>query len=97
MLFIIYNHNREDLCEGENISAPSQDYCSRQPYNAYLRTYAIILGDIDVHDYREKPAITVIFVLITFIAFIILLNVLIAVLSFSYDTARRQSAILFRR
>lgn len=77
-MFIIFNSDPASFCEGDFVPASNRDYCSSRPYAAYLRTYAIILGNMALEDFRKDPVISIIFVLITFFAWIIMLNVLIA-------------------
>jgi hypothetical protein len=94
MLYVIFHSDREKLCVGDDIPPSSLDYCSDRPYSAYIRTYAIILGDIQVEDYRAAPAVTIIFCLITFFAFIILLNVLIAGKTMKRPLQKTQNIIM---
>jgi hypothetical protein len=80
MLNVLFIFNADELCTGD-IPPSNEDYCSNRSVDAYLRTYAIILGDISLEDYSDtgSPAITVIFCLVTFFGLIILLDgVLIA-------------------
>jgi hypothetical protein len=61
------------------------------------RSYALLLGDFELDDYRETKGMTVLFVFFTLIGVIILLNVLIAVISDSYERANMRSTKLFGR
>jgi len=61
------------------------------------RVYATLLGDFEIDNWKETPGMTVLFVIFTILGVIILLNVLIAVVSDSYDRARVDSARLFGR
>jgi len=61
------------------------DYCSTDHMRNFLRGYAIIVGDVDLDQYREKPSITILWVFFTCIGVIILLNMLIAIVNNSYE------------
>ena len=61
------------------------DYCSQKFLRGILRAYAIIAGDIELNSYRVTPLITFLWVLFTLFGVIILLNVLIAIVTDSYE------------
>jgi hypothetical protein len=53
------------------------------------------LGDFDLDDYRQTSGTTTLFVLFTLMGVVILLNVLIALVSDSYEVSRMRSTSLF--
>jgi Ion transport protein len=55
----------------------------------------MLIGDYELSDMRDAPAITILFVIFTVIGVVILLNVLIAVVSDSYEKATISSSLLF--
>ncbi len=77
MLHITFSNSDRMLCEGD-LEPSTADYCSETPINYYLRTYAIILGDFALEEYRQASGVTLIFLVITAFGSIIMLNVLIA-------------------
>jgi len=83
--------------ELDELNGPTQDFCSDKPIDSYLRVYALLLGDFELDDWRDTDGITVLFVIFTLIGVVILLNVLIAVISDSYERAKIQSLLLFGR
>uniref|UniRef100_A0A7S3L3W8 Ion transport domain-containing protein n=1 Tax=Amphora coffeiformis TaxID=265554 RepID=A0A7S3L3W8_9STRA len=82
--------------EGD-LSGPEEDFCSLQNMDSYLRVYSLLLGDFELDDYKENNGIVVLFVIFTMMGVIILLNVLIAVVSNSYERAKVRSISLFGR
>jgi len=54
-----------------------------------------LLGDFEINDYRESPGMLAIFFIFTSIALIILLNVIIAVISDSFERASIGSDLIF--
>mmetsp|Transcript_30971 Transcript_30971/g.46972 ORF Transcript_30971/g.46972 Transcript_30971/m.46972 type:complete len:350 (+) Transcript_30971:2634-3683(+) len=86
-----------NLCnfsEGETIT---DDYCSINFFEGYIRTYAITVGFLELDDFRDSTYLSIIFVVFTFLALIVLVNVLIAIVSDSYEKSRVKSAYLFGR
>jgi len=83
--------------EQDSLSGPTQDFCSDHPIDSYLRVYALLLGDFQLDDWRDTSGLTVLCVMFTLIGVVILLNVLIAVISDSYEKAKIQSVLLFGR
>jgi Ion transport protein len=55
----------------------------------------MLIGDYELSDLRDTPGITILFVIFTVIGVVILLNVLIAVVSDSYEKATISSSLLF--
>lgn len=87
----------EKAKNGELIEGPVADFCSTNAYLSYLRVYSLLIGDFELDWYRETTGMTVLFVIFTVIGVIILLNVLIAVISDSYERAKIKSLLLFGR
>lgn len=58
---------------------------------------SMLLGDFELKDLKDTTGITTLFVIFTSVGVVILLNVLIAVVSDSYEKATISSAKLFVR
>eukprot|EP00522_Entomoneis_paludosa_P007344 CAMPEP_0172456474 /NCGR_PEP_ID=MMETSP1065-20121228/15836_1 /TAXON_ID=265537 /ORGANISM="Amphiprora paludosa, Strain CCMP125" /LENGTH=103 /DNA_ID=CAMNT_0013209513 /DNA_START=1 /DNA_END=309 /DNA_ORIENTATION=- len=84
------------FCEQEQESGAIEDFCT-SPWNAYLRTYSMLLGDFELDDITETTGTTLLFVMFTILGVVILLNVLIAVISDSYEKATMSGSLLFGR
>ena len=80
-----------------DLSDPEQDFCDVSGYDMYLRVYSLLLGDFELSDYKNTDGLTSLFVIFTLIGVVILLNVLIAVISDSYERAKIESVNLFGR
>ena len=74
--------------------APDDPYAS--PQGMMMKMYAILLGEFDEAQYVNDWAF-VMFVVFTLVGVIILLNLLIAVVSDSYENAQARSRVLFVR
>jgi hypothetical protein len=85
------------IANEDNLGGPALDFCSPNLGDSYLRVYALLLGDFDLDDYKESSGITVLFIIFTLLGVVILLNVLIAVISDSYEKATISSLLLFGR
>ena len=94
---LITGYQNGQYCASADLNEASEDFCSPDPMNSYLRVYATLLGDFELDNFRETPAMTALFVFFTIIGVIILLNVLIAVISDSYENSKTGSILLFRR
>jgi hypothetical protein len=81
----------------DNLGGPALDFCSSNFGDSYLRVYALLLGDFELDDYKETSGMTVLFIIFTLLGVVILLNVLIAVISDSYEKATISSLLLFGR
>jgi hypothetical protein len=81
----------------DNLGGPALDFCSSNLGDSYLRVYALLLGDFELDDYKETSGMTVLFIIFTLLGVVILLNVLIAVISDSYEKATISSLLLFGR
>jgi Ion transport protein len=79
------------------LSPPAEDFCSPDQSDYYLRMYALLLGNFELDDYKDTKGMTAIFIVFTLIGVIILLNVLIAIISDSYEKAKIRSLLLFGR
>ncbi|KAL7561536.1 hypothetical protein ACA910_022690 [Epithemia clementina (nom. ined.)] len=71
-----------------------EDFCSSS-WESYLRTYSILLGDFELDDVTGTTGSSILFVIFTIIGVIVLLNVLIAIISDSYEKAILSSHVLF--
>jgi hypothetical protein len=85
------------IANEDNLSGPALDFCSSNLGDSYLRVYALLLGDFELDDYKESSGMTVLFIIFTLLGVVILLNVLIAVISDSYEKATISSLLLFGR
>jgi hypothetical protein len=56
----------------------------------------LLFGEFDLDEYRETMGLTILFVAYTLIGVVILLTVLIAVISDSYEKSKQGSDVLFR-
>eukprot|EP00522_Entomoneis_paludosa_P014591 CAMPEP_0172443676 /NCGR_PEP_ID=MMETSP1065-20121228/3898_1 /TAXON_ID=265537 /ORGANISM="Amphiprora paludosa, Strain CCMP125" /LENGTH=1078 /DNA_ID=CAMNT_0013193991 /DNA_START=22 /DNA_END=3258 /DNA_ORIENTATION=+ len=85
-----------EYCEatGDAESGTIEDFCSSS-WESYLRVYSILLGDFELDDITTTAGSTVLFVIFTMFGVVILLNVLIAVISDSYEKARIRGHVLF--
>ena len=81
----------------ENLDETLADFCSSNQMAAYLRIYALLLGDFDLDSYKETSGMVFLFFLFTIIGVVILLNVLIAVIDDSYERAKISGRNLFGR
>jgi hypothetical protein len=77
------------------LSTPGQDFCSPNLYPSYFRVYSMLLGDFNLEHYRETQGMEILFVIFTLIGMIIMLNVLIAIVSDSYQKSSIGSGLLF--
>lgn len=71
-------------------------YCESR-WLSYLGVYRVIIGDMEYSDYSSSPLTIVLFVLLTFVGIIILLNILIAIVDESYEKSKMKAAALFGR
>ncbi|KAL7568622.1 hypothetical protein ACA910_022723 [Epithemia clementina (nom. ined.)] len=84
------------FCENNPEYGAMEDFCASS-WESYLRVYAILVGDIQLDDLTQTPGTVILFVLFTLFGVIILLNVLIAIISDSYEKATLRGQILFGR
>jgi len=97
-MFHIVVSTKDDgqYCAGDIDSGYIDDFCG-SIWSSYLRTYAILLGDFELDDITETTGTTLLFVIFTLVGVVILLNVLIAVISDSYEKATMSGGLLFGR
>ena len=88
----LFCENIDEDAEGTLI-----DFCTPGGARSYLRVYALLLGDFELDNYKETQGMIVLFFLFTVGGVIILLNVLIALTSDSYERASTKSDHLFGR
>jgi hypothetical protein len=91
-----------NFCQNLNdtgaLEGSTKDFCSPDPIHSYLRVYAISIGDFSLDDFEGAYLMyTILAVGWTLIGVVIMLNVLIAVLSDSYEKAKISSVGLFGR
>ena len=65
--------------------------------DSYFAIYRIYLGNFDFGDFRKSALTTALFVLVTFIALIVLVNLLIAIIQMSYSISMQKADRLFGR
>jgi len=91
-----FRHN--DLCIDVDTTTDYStlgDYCSTSSFRWFLRIYALILGHVHLDEYRENIGISVLWIVNTYVGVIILLNVLIAIVTGSYEEAFFKRSRLF--
>ncbi len=81
----------------DNLDETLADFCSSNQMAAYLRIYALLLGDFDLDAYKATNGMIYLFFLFTIVGVVILLNVLIAVIDDSYERAKISGRNLFGR
>lgn len=81
----------------EDLDETVADFCSSNQMAAYLRIYALLLGDFELDSYKETSGMVFLFFLFTVIGVVILLNVLIAVIDDSYERAKISGRNIFGR
>ena len=84
------------LAEGLEMRFESP-FCSTARHNAYLGVYRLFVGDISINDFNATGLSTVLFVLVTFLGIIVLLNMLIALVLDAYEKSLGKSRSLFGR
>ena len=72
-------------------------FCSSKRTPGYLGVYRLFVGDISVNDFDATALSTALFVLVTFLGIIMLLNMLIALVLESYEKSVGRSKSLFGR
>lgn len=97
MFHLVYLTSPRIDCENLADDDTSSDFCNDNSLYSYLRVYAIILGDFELSSFQIDDAVTFLFVILTLLGTIILLNVLIAVVTRSYEGAIETSVIIFRK
>jgi lipopolysaccharide export LptBFGC system permease protein LptF len=91
-----------------NTTLSKEDYCNSDAkipselcYDAlgpiFLKLFALIAGDMSFDEFRHNTAIELILALLVLLGVIVLLNVLIAVISDSYQKPFKNSSQLFGR
>lgn len=81
----------------DNLDETLADFCASNQMAAYLRIYALLLGDFELDSYKETSGMVFLFCLFTVVGVVILLNVLIAVIDDSYERAKISGRNLFGR
>ena len=97
-MFQLLVRNDSDIdCLSDDLDPAIEEFCSPRSLDAYLRTYAIVVGDFEFEQYNGLGATTFIWFLVTFYGTIVMLNVMIAIVTMSYSSSQEESVILFRR
>ncbi len=97
-MFHLIVRNKNDIdCSAEDIDPAIEEFCSPRSFDAYLRTYAIVVGDFELEQYNDLGPVTFLWFCTTFFGTVVMLNVLIAVVTISYANSQESSLILFRR
>jgi hypothetical protein len=78
MFHVVFTNDDDINCEGDDLGVPADDFCKPRSFDAYLRVYAVIVGDFEYSDYSEKGPVRVLWLVLTLFGTVILLNVLIA-------------------
>ncbi|KAG7351238.1 ion transport protein [Nitzschia inconspicua] len=84
-------------CNSNDPSDPASDFCSERLVYSYLRVYAMMIEDFNLVDFQQSPAQTILWLVVTFVGFVVMMNTLIAVITRSYERSQNSSIILFRR
>jgi len=92
---VIFTENREQCSQVDfyNEHDLFSDYCADVLFRSSLRSFAILAGDVGLDDYWEFGSIKVVilWVCYVFIAVVILLNVLIAIVTQWYEKSNEDS------
>lgn len=95
-IYTVYRRPGESgdlVCQNE-LGSP---FCDTNRGISYLTIYRIFVGDIEVDEYSADGLTIFLFVVVTFIGVVVLLNMLIALVTHSYEGSRRRSDRLFGR
>mmetsp|Transcript_7453 Transcript_7453/g.20678 ORF Transcript_7453/g.20678 Transcript_7453/m.20678 type:complete len:985 (+) Transcript_7453:84-3038(+) len=84
------------VCHDDLDSGTIEDFCSSN-WESYLRVYSMLLGDFELDELTDTTGSTVLFIIFTILGVIILLNILIAIISDSYEKATLRGRILFAK
>ena len=76
-------------------SVPLDSYFVSRAHQILVPSDGVLLGDFEVNDYRGNNATTAVFLAFTVLGVIILLNVLIAIVSDSYEKSKVGAKALF--
>lgn len=97
MFQLVVRYDDDLDCSADDNDPAVEEFCSPRSFDAYLRTYAIVVGDFELEQYNRLKGVTFLWFVTTFFGTIILLNVLIALVTLSYSNSQESSVILFRR
>ena len=92
---IITLQSKEDYCNSDAEIPP--EFCGDAIGPVVLKLFALVAGDMSFDEFRYSTAIELIFALLALLGVIVLLNVLIAVVSDSYQKSVENSSQLFGR
>jgi hypothetical protein len=95
MIHIITTMSDDNYCVDD---IPPRQFCSPSIISlSYLKMYSVIVGDIALDDFSYNPGVVFLFVLFTLFCVIVLLTVLIAIVSESYEKSVMRAKFLFGR
>lgn len=97
MFNLVVSNDAQIDCSEDDLDPAIEEFCSRRNIDAYLRTYAIVVGDFELSQYNGLEAVTFLWFCTTFLGTIVMLNILIAIVTLSYASSHESSIILFRR
>ncbi|KAL7568642.1 hypothetical protein ACA910_022740 [Epithemia clementina (nom. ined.)] len=87
--------NKEQYTE-ETGNSSDDDFCT-SAFDSYLQVYSLLLGNFSLENMTETTSTTILFIIFTVFGVIIMLNVLIAIISDSYEKATMSGSLLFGR
>lgn len=73
------------------------EFCSDSLFDIVVRMYSVLVGDVNLADFKSSKAMVVIFVLFTFFSIIICLNILIAIIIDSYQGSKKVRVLVLNR
>lgn len=94
MIHIITTRSDDNYCVDD---IPPSQFCSSIISLSYLKMYSVVVGDISLDDFSYNAGIVFLFVVFTLLCVIVLLTVLIAIVSESYEKSVMRAKFLFGR
>jgi hypothetical protein len=92
---ILTRQSFEDYCGGSE--PPPEEFCNDELAPIFLKLFAVLVGDMDLNEFKYSSGAQILFLLFSVLGIIILLNVLIAVVSDSYQKSVEHATLLFGR
>ena len=75
--------------------AVDDDYCKNELLWSYARCIAMMLGDFSLSEYEDNVYMCVLFIVFGCVLCVVILNLMVAIVSESYDKSRSRSDELF--
>lgn len=94
MVHIITTRSGDNYCVDD---IPPPQFCSSTISLSYLKMYSVVVGDVSLEDFSYNAGVVFLFVFFTLYCVIILLTVLIAIVSESYEKSVMRAKFLFGR